>query len=233
VLTTHNGDLVITTPNAVISGLNVEGSITVEASNVTIRDVRVTSSDYAVVREVAGYSGLTVENSEVVGSASPGSGTRGVSEEGNGVTVLQCNIHGVETGVWLLNNALVQDSYIHDLSLTASVDGIRVGGGSSNDTVRHNTVEAATGDGAIDLSTDWGPDVNILVENNLASGANYTLDGGAASGSRQIRFIDNHISRKFYPNGGQYGPVTGYDNSEPGNQWAGNVWDDTNLPISP
>ena len=43
--------------------------------------------------------------------------------------------------------------------------------------------------------------------------------------------VNNRFSREFYPTCGSIGPVRDYDPNEPGNQWSGNVWADTGLPV--
>jgi hypothetical protein len=67
--------MTVTTNGAVINAMNVTGSITVEADNVTIENSRVTISDSLrsayndfAIFEPNGYYGLTVKNSEVVGA---------------------------------------------------------------------------------------------------------------------------------------------------------------------
>jgi hypothetical protein len=37
----------------------------------------------------------------------------------------------------------------------------------------------------------------------------------------------------YYPNCGSIAPTTGYDPGPAGNQWSGNVWDDTGLAVDP
>src|SRR5215472_13215711 len=61
---TPSGSITVTSGGAVIEGKNISGSITIQASNVTIRNDCVTSSDIYPVHLVSG-SNLTVEDTTI------------------------------------------------------------------------------------------------------------------------------------------------------------------------
>jgi hypothetical protein len=82
------------------------------------------------------------------------------------------------------------------------------------------------------FATD-GPYANVTVARNVLAGGSRALVGGQAPGSHDIRVLDNKFSRMYYPTCGSDGPVSAFDAAEPGNQWSGNVWADTGLPIDP
>jgi hypothetical protein len=104
-------------------------------------------------------------------------------------------------------------------------------------TVRHNTVfNNFDQTDAISLFEDFGTEANRLIENNLIAGGDYALYAGANTGGPtpyNIVVTNNRFARIFYSASGYYGPVAAYDPSGPGNVWSGNVWDDTNQPVSP
>ena len=56
-LKAYNGDLIINTPGAVISGLDIHGSVIINADNVTLINCRITSSDYFIVSVGGGGRG--------------------------------------------------------------------------------------------------------------------------------------------------------------------------------
>jgi len=86
---------------------------------------------------------------------------------------------------------------------------------------------------------DFSPVQNVTVDNNLLNGGGYSLygasgDGKAYSGQTvNIKVTNNHFGAKFYPQCGQYGPVTYFSPSASGNLWSGNVWDRTGAPLIP
>ena len=63
----RRGPVTVTTDGAVVEGKNISGSVTVQASNVTIRNDCVTSSDIYPVHFVSG-SNLTVEDTTITGT---------------------------------------------------------------------------------------------------------------------------------------------------------------------
>jgi hypothetical protein len=230
-LTPHPGDLHVTTANTTVSNLSVSGSVYIEADNVTLHNVKVVSNLAYVVRQMPGTSGLIVEDSEIAGSED----NSGIFEEGDSITVRRCNIHDLADGINPAGgNATIVDNYIHDLDPnSASANGIYLPGGESHVTIRHNTIENKSGNGAVQVFTDYGSEVDILVDNNLLAGGSWTVRGGTGAGSQQIRFTNNHFSRVYFENGGSYGPATAFDAHAAGNVWSGNVWDDTGAPVSP
>jgi len=64
-----SGSIAITRPGTVINGLNINGTVSVEADNVTIQNTKVNCScpgKFAVF-QVSNVSGLTIKNSEISG----------------------------------------------------------------------------------------------------------------------------------------------------------------------
>ena len=67
---------------------------------------------------------------------------------------------------------------------------------------------------AISLFEDFGVEANKLIKDNLVAGGDYSIYGGAKSGGPQsynIRIVGNRFSRKYYSNGGQFGPAAYFD----------------------
>src|ERR1700704_5656396 len=123
---TPSGDLVITKAGTVISGLNIQGTVTIEAPNVTLENCKVTSGSWFVVNIAKGVTGAVVQNCEINGQG----------------TFTGNNIHNVENGINLTGSAVIENNYIHNLQAPGSphYDGIQIDGGISNVTISHNTV---------------------------------------------------------------------------------------------
>ncbi len=216
-----SGSITVTQNGAVIDGLDVNGSITVKANNVTIKRTRITSSDYYPIN-YDGYSGLVVEDTEIRGLSALV--TAGMSF--NNYTARRVHVWGTVDGFKADSNVLIEDSYIHDLSRNATThnDGMQCGCGG-NVTIRHNSFMLTTADGGLFFkSEDGSASSNILVENNLLSGAGWTVDIQAIPLGTNRTFKNN----RFVRNSG-YGPAA------LGNQytWTGNYFDDNLAPVNP
>ena len=198
-LKVHNGDLVVNTAGAVISGLDVRGSIIINAPNVTIENCKVTFVNYWGVNVKSGVNGTIVENCEINGTGTSPQGVYGIVGQG---TFKNNNIYNVENGIAVDgNNTLIEGNYIHDLHASGEphYDGIQISGGLSNITVRHNTVvNQQTQTSAVYITNDWGPVSNVLVEDNQLIGAGYTVysdekGGGSGPQISGVQFLNNKI----------------------------------------
>lgn len=203
-LTPHGGDLVIDTPGAVISGLDITGTVYINAPNVTIENCKITSNDWWVVIVEPGVTGATVQNCTINGTGTGPQGQVGIAGQGN---FLQNNIFNVENGVDVRgDNTLIQDNYIHDLSASGDphYDGIQIGGGVSNITVRHNTdISPADATSAVYIANNFGSVNGVVVEDNELAGGGYTAysDQKTASGSGTIsgvQFVNNKLEKGSY-----------------------------------
>jgi hypothetical protein len=178
-LTPHPGDLVINTPGAVISGLNITGTVYINAPNVTIENCSITSTGYACVNVNDGVAGTVVQNCIINGT---GAGPQGQSGIGGQGTFINNNIYNVENGINVEgSNTVIKGNYIHDLGDSAGAaghyDGIQVDGGFNNVTIDHNTV-LGRDTSCIFICNDFGPMNNIVVNNNFLLGqddAAYTI----------------------------------------------------------
>jgi hypothetical protein len=225
-LRTHAGDLVITTAGTVVDGLLVTGSIIVQAPDVTIRDTRVSPphSAYWLIRQTPGATNLVIENSELVGN-----GVHiGVNMETPGLRVEACDIHDVDTAVAVAgDSAVVQSNYLH-----AVKTGVGAVGHHTTLLIHQNTIVATIpGEAAISFA-DNNSLTDVVVDENMLTGGNYTFYAGGGSGQQQISVRHNRFSRAASPKGGRYGPLAAWDSTLPGNEWLDNVWDDTGAPVA-
>jgi len=224
-LTPYNGNLVINTPGAVIEGLDIHGLVTINASNVTLINCKITSTAFAIVRIGSGTSGVTVENCEINGVGTNNDGDIGIYNLGHGATFLNNNIYNVENGIVPASGDLIQDNYIHDLHASGAphYDGIQIDGGQSNVTIRHNTVINDNGQtSAVMIDNYFGPISNIVVDDNVLAGGGYTIyvDGQFNKNSiTGVAITNNHMGK------GAWG-FTDFNGTDP--TYTGNINDGWN-----
>jgi hypothetical protein len=239
-----SGGVDITDDGAVVENLLVtDGSIEVYADNVTIRNVRITNSSEALywgILQREGYSGLVVEDSEIIGgSAAPMAA--GITNHGGMLTVRRVEVRGVSDAV-NTETGLVEHTYLHDPRYTDGDhnDMVQANGGpvaGERLVIRYNTIiNSQSQTGAISLFGNFSPVRDVLIEGNYLAGGGYTLYGGGLveEGSTPANIVirDNVFGRDVFPKGGFYGPVAHFDRSAPGNVWSGNRWDDGS-PVNP
>lgn len=223
-LTPYYGDLVINTAGAVISGLDIHGSVFINAPNVTLENCKVTTDAFYAVRVAAGVTGAVVQHNEINGVGSGNDGDYGIMGQGK---FIANNIYNVENGIGVDGgNTLIQDNYIHDMIASGSphYDGISIDGKNSNITISHNTViNDHTQTAAIMIDNYFGPVSNVTVDNNLLYGGGYNIyssaqfDGGSVTG---VSVTNNHVG------GGYWGPTAFTGNSP---VYTGNVDDSGTL----
>jgi hypothetical protein len=209
-----SGNLLIKTDGTVVDGLDINGTVTVAADNVTVRNSRITvSAPYGIlVRK--GATGTTIEDVEIKGL--PGCAA-GIAFER--YTARRVDIHGCADGAKSGEDTIIEDSWIHDLRITKSShnDGIQHSGGSNAAFLR-NRIDDRAANTAIFISPDLGPIGNVTVEGNRLGGGNWTLHlEGLNIVVRNNRFGRNH----------EYGlaAITGTITQD------GNVWADTGEPL--
>jgi len=232
-LTSSTGDLVITTIGTVIQNRLINGCVEVLANNVTIRNshIRCNSVDSAYgVRYIEGHSGLLIEDSivECVNGIAGAGGLATVSQ----VTMRRSEVFGCENNVWIENDVLLEDNYIHDPipynpQTDPHTDSIQMPTPSSNVTIRHNTVYG----GYVDQSNfgnsaiTTGQSTNVVIDGNLLAGGGHTLRCPAEPGG--LTWNNNRFSTIYVSTVGGYGPQAGCE----GFPHSGNVIHETGVPV--
>lgn len=192
----------MTTPNQVLSGLDIRGGVVIAAPGVVIRSSRITGNDVYGVLVRSGS--VTISDSEISGFEN--------AIAGDGWTALRVNIHSVTgDGVKLGTDVALRSSWIHDLTPAsgAHADGAQMQGGETNLVVSGNTIDPGPGaNSAVFLAPDLGPSTNgpVTVSGNWLDGGNYSLfclDG--SNGQYLVRNIT--ISGNVFGSGAAYGPV--------------------------
>jgi hypothetical protein len=198
-LSPHSGTLIVNTPGAVISGLDIRGSVAIKAANVTLKNCRITcmpSEKVAAVHITA--SGATVQDCEIDGAGAEG--VKGILGYG---TFLRNNIHHTEDGIFVSQSgAVIEDNYIHDLQSNwpgPHYDGIQIEGGISDVVIRGNTIiNPHSQTSAVMIDNNWGPISNIIVDNNVLVGGGYTIYVDAQFNSHPItgvKITNNRLGR--------------------------------------
>jgi hypothetical protein len=213
-----SGSVVADKPGAVVQNLDISGAITVNADNVTIRNVRVAgSSSTALIKIAEGVRNTTIEDCKI--EVSSGGANGGIGYLGYDTTVRRCEITGYADGIKAESGGLYEYNYIHMSKPAGSakhLDGIQ-GSGDSNYTIRRNVIDSpisAGGNSAIFVQAWWGQGNShvhdVVVEQNYVSGGNYVvyLEGGKdKDGSNPASWVHDYrlIDNVFGPSGNRYG----------------------------
>ena len=210
----HDGDLVITTPGKVISGLDIRGFVDVRASGVTIKNSiirgRSTSVSKGLVTVRSSTYSLKIEDSELAPmTASPYiDGLRGMN-----ITARRLDIHKVIDSVHIFgSNVVLENNWMHNNAHFSSDpnwdgrpshdDSIQIQRGN-NIVIRNNNISGSHS-AAIMVTQDAGAVSNLKVAKNW-------LDGGAcvvnlkkdSSAPKYVSLTDNTFGRNaIYPNCG-------------------------------
>ncbi|WP_168202741.1 right-handed parallel beta-helix repeat-containing protein [Georgenia wutianyii] len=227
---TDSGGLTITEPGTVVEGMHIRGTVTIAADDVTIRNSLIeTGTPQYPVKVEKGVTGALIENVEIDNQDGTGIG---VFFKGAG-TLRGADIHSAEDGIRIeADNVTVEDTYIHDLFRQPGGhhDALQIRKGD-NITIRGNNFQAyraATDDpmnAAIQIGSLLGDDPisNLVVEDNLFNGGNFTINGG-----KGIVDSARYSRNQFGPNY-RYGAV---GNLADASRWDdSNVWQGTDTPV--
>jgi hypothetical protein len=226
-LTPFSGLYEADTPDEVIEGLDVTGEIYVTATNVTIRDTRVTADGGPGI--TGDSTGLLIEDVTV-----DGNGDNSDCIQGGGMVVRRVDLSNCENGFDIQNGPLlVEDSYVHDLDDVGTdvhADGAQFNPGVSDVTFDHNTMDLSpdstwTTTGVINIYNDSGTqDSDITINENLLDGQSGTVAIYCPrfSGWSDIVITDNRLEPG----------VSGYsDSCENTTTWSGNVDDSSGATV--
>jgi len=185
VLTRFDGNLVITTPNAVVNGLDIRGFVDVRAPGVIIRNSiirgQATTTSRGLVTVSSPSYGLTIEDSELA-PTTPSPYVDGL--RGMNIIARRLNIYGVidQVHVYGTGNVSLTGSWLHS-NAHFSNDPTWGGGPSHDDNVQiqsgtgitltGNTLTDSHG-AAIMLTQDAGAVSDVRIAGNW-------LDGGACT----------------------------------------------------
>lgn len=204
---TDSGPVTADRDGQVVENLNITGCLSIKASNVVVRNVKLTcgGKQRAIVIE-GSRKGIVIEDSEI-----DGAGTTEVAIGWGGYTLRRVNVHDVQDGPRLGGGVTVEDSWIHDMVRKDDFhsDALQANGGTGI-VVRHNTLmptETSTGDvlnSAIQLGAeaDSGTLSDVTIEDNYLDGGNYTINVRSDAGISGIVLHDN-----VFGTSARYGPL--------------------------
>ena len=227
----YDGPLRVTVPGTVIDGYEISGTLVIDASDVTIKNSRVTGR---IDTGDANKNPRTlIQRVEIIGpynSAADG----GFAAVGyTGFTCDGCNVRGWGKGFALVEDVVVKNSWVHDIV----VHGDPGNGGSHNETIislggsnfqilnnRLDAGDAPNVSASLALYSQMEAFNNVLVKGNLFDGGGYCVYAGLAGsyGASNTKFIDNTFGNKYSSKCGGYGPAIAFQTGN-GNAWTGNV----------
>ena len=238
------GYVVVTARGTVLSGLSIPGSLVIDASDVTVQDVRVVTGEYFGI-SLRHTTGVTIEDSTISGqnltSGRVNSAIDDIYGDSTGIVIKNNNISRFRTGVQV-STGLIAGNFIHRPGYIQGdhTNGIYVAGTTEPLTIYGNTIFndlGQTDDINLDASSSGQDVANKVVVDNLLAGGGYSIYGGGSRNDRTSNIVieDNEFGRLYYPKGGQYGPAAYVNpwqagNVWSGNVWSGNVWSGTRLP---
>jgi hypothetical protein len=219
-----SGSLNVTRDGQVVQNLHVTGTVTINANDVTLRNVLIDNTGTYPIRITSGRN-LVVEDSEI-----DGNGSASVAILPGSYTLRRVDIHDVRDGPRIEgNDVLIEDSHIHDLHRIEGGhhDAIQIRNGVGV-VIRRNNLQAYNAttrdpmNAAIQIGSLNGPLRGLVVDGNLMNGGNYTVNAGKSSADPSY-WRNNRFGRNF-----RYGVLTG----GPGVVWEStNVDDDTGRPV--
>jgi hypothetical protein len=236
-----DNDVVVNVNGTVLSGLYIPCDLVIDASNVTVQDVRVVTGGYFGI-SLTHTEGVTIEDSTISGqNLTTGRVAYAIDDvygDSTGIVIKNDNISRFKTGVQV-STGLIVGNYIHDPGYIQGdhTNGIFVNGTTQPLTIYGNTVLndlGQTDDISLDASRSGQDVANKFVVDNLLAGGAYCIYGGGARNGRTSNIVieDNEFGQLYYQEGGQYGPAAYFNLQQAGNVWSGNVWSGTGDPAA-
>jgi hypothetical protein len=233
-------EVLVTVSGTVLSGLYIPGTLQIEASNVTVKNVQVvTSGAFGIT--LRHTTGVTIENSTISGqNATTGrvdSAIDDVYGDSTGMVIQDNNISSFRTAMQV-SAGLVDGNYIHNPGYIAGdhTNGIVTNGGTQPMTIKDNTIFNTLGQTdaiSLDAGSSTAPVTNKTIENNFLAGGGYAIYGGDEKGNTTSNIVitGNRFGQLYYSKGGQFGPVAFFNPAGTDNTWSGNSWDTTGQAI--
>ena len=215
------GSRVVKRAGAVLENLEVHGTLTVLADDVTIRNVLVRPDSYYGIL-VHGQDVL-IEDTTVAGTAL--GAMAGIAADGGSFVASRIEVTGVEDGVRLGDDCSLTDSFIHGLrgDRDSHFDGVTADGFTGWRIVHNTILNPHPQTGVVWVGdARYGPSEGE-VRDNLLAGGGYTVYAGPGTG-RGINVVNNAFSTRYHRDSGRWGVSTGWDPE--GNTWQENSWTD-------
>ena len=257
-----SGSLTVSEDGTTLDALDIAGTVTVAADDVTIENSRIAqpsggSGSYAVILN-EGADGFTIRDSEVVGPKGSRQGLESAvwnHYDNPGATATRVYLHGC-ADCWEGAGTFRDDYMVVDAAYPGSHDediyvcGTTVNVDHSTLVNRHSQTATVFGDAGCGGN-------RFVVTNSLLAGGGFVLYPQANSEDRTgtMRVVGNHFARcataavyesasggtscrggademGVFPHGGYYGLAAYYYRGR-GQVWRHNVWDDNLRPVCP
>jgi hypothetical protein len=229
--------MTVSTPGAVISNLNLtNGTITVTANNVTIKDSVITTGNAQLNGEAAidikeGVTGTLVQYVTMQGNdCQSHSLFAGVMNEGGDGLVMDHD-YGTCLDDILHGSGTLSNSYSID---NANIPGdhyepVSDDGGNGSLTINHDTLlNPHDQTAAVFTQCTFGDVTALTIQNSLLAGGDYAIYGPlsdpCSNGGGTESITGNRFSTTYFPKGGQYGVAIDLAKSV---VWSNNYWDTT------
>ncbi|MFG3595137.1 Ig-like domain-containing protein [Bradyrhizobium sp. RDI18] len=200
-LTPYTGPMNITRDGTIIENMVINGQLTIDAANVTIRNCIIQSNGWWGI-EGEDAPNLRVEYCDIIGGNLTNSGILGSG------TFVGNDIRHVSIGIQLTDGAsTVSSNYIHDLfygSADPHYDGVTLLGRQNHVVVEHNTISVPSNGGtaAVFIKNDFGPINDVIVRDNLMLGdPSFTMYTDASTSNGAITNVlieNNYLDRGYY-----------------------------------
>lgn len=227
------GDINVTAAGTVIENADINGQVTVNADNVTIRNscIRPASTrGFGVL--INWHAGTKVSNVEIDGNGRVGQGIQ--AYDASGGTFDRNKISGIDDGISTCTGT-VTNNYIYSPRKGGHTDLLECTGynpkwGDTWLIIRNNTLlNPLSQTSAVGLAAGTDPNQipmhRATVDHNYLAGGAYALYAGATSkgvpGDR-IVITNNVFDTQYFPRCGSAGFVVAYV-AAPGSIWSGNV----------
>ncbi len=242
-MTALSGGVVLNDSDQVYSNLKVDGNIVVTGCNVTLRNIEVDAGEpytgdlttpdlFAIWLQVPANCTTTIDRVSIITKDAPNNYvTTGIRVSyGGPVNITNTKVIGSQIGI-LTGPGLLQDNYV-ELGSTQRGDHNEdiLEDGVTNLTLQHNTfLNQNNQTAALALFTEFGPNSNLLIQNNLLAGGGYTVyagDGvtdnhGNPAPSNNVSFVGNVFWRRYFPDVGAFASGRSY-NPAGGGAWTNN-----------
>lgn len=182
------GPLTITTPGAVLDGMDLRGGVVVDAPDVVVRRSRITgdgTQPYGVVTTAAGT--VRIEDSTLTGRFTEAAvgGDRWTAER---VEIVGVTGDGAHAG----RGSRLRASVLSRFAPGPDVDGLTVA--ASDVVVEDSTIRMGDGHGSAVRIAPEGADGRIVVRANVLGGGGYTVRQDEGPGD-EVHVVDNRFAR--------------------------------------
>ena len=228
----YTGSYKITEPGVTLEGYYFEGTVTIQADNVTLRDFEIRCGDglngsWYCLKARDGAKNLVVEDGLIHGAMSS-------LVYGDNITLRRVELHTSGSDALKVQwNSVIENNWIHHplgIKEGSHADGAQLrAGGNMTFSCNHFDIPigepGSRSNACLILSNEVGTIDNIAIDSNWCNGGNYSVyvregDYGCPS---QVAVSNNHFGRDF-----RFGLMS----SDCGQYSCGNTWDDNGQPVS-